>query len=164
MIKPFIIAALTADGYIAKNESHPAVWTSKADKKIFIERTKQAGVIIMGSRTFETIGRPLKDRKTIVYTKDKTYEGVETTQEDPEKLLEKLEKEGFEEVAICGGTSIYTLFMERGLVHKLYLTIEGIVFGKGMTLFNKELENKLSLVSSKQIGDNTVLLEYIVEK
>ena len=164
MIKPFIIAALTADGYIAKHENHPASWTSKDDKKTFVSLTKRAGVVIMGSRTYETIGRPLKDRKTIVYTKDKTYEGVETTQEDPKKLLERLEKEGFEEVAICGGTSIYTFFMNRGLVHKLYLTIEGILFGKGLNLFNEELDIKLSLVSSKQIGDNTILLEYNIEK
>lgn len=164
MIKPFIIAALTADGYIAKHENHPVSWTSKDDKKIFVSLTKRAGVVIMGSRTYETIGHPLKDRKMIVYTRDKTYEGVETTQEDPEKLLEKLEKEGFEEVAICGGASIYTLFMNRGLIHKLYLTIEGILFGKGLNLFNEELDFKLSLVSSKQIGDNTVLLEYNIEK
>lgn len=164
MIKPFIIAALTADGYIAKHEHHPASWTSKADKKTFVSLTKKAGVVIMGSRTFETIGHPLKDRRTIVYAKDKTYEGVETTKEDPEKLLEKLEKEGVKEVAICGGTSIYTLFMERGLIQKLFLTIEGVLFGKGINIFNKDLDIKLSLVSSRQIGDNTILLEYNIEK
>ena len=43
MIKAFIIAAVTADGFIAKDAQHsPFNWTSKADKKRFIELTKRA--------------------------------------------------------------------------------------------------------------------------
>ncbi|MCL5782229.1 MAG: dihydrofolate reductase, partial [Patescibacteria group bacterium] len=60
-MKCFIIAALSADGYIARDEHHPAFWTSKEDKKRFVELTKRAGVVIMGSTTYTTIARPLKD-------------------------------------------------------------------------------------------------------
>ena len=55
MIKVFIIAAISADGFIAKDTNHPAMWTSKADKKRFIELTKRAGVVIMGATTFKTL-------------------------------------------------------------------------------------------------------------
>jgi dihydrofolate reductase len=118
----FLIAAITADGFIAKDSAHLADWTSKEDKRFFVEMTKKAGVVIMGQNTYETIGRPLPDRLNIVYSRDKQYEGVEVTQKDPGELLEDLERRGYREVAIGGGATIYTMFMEARLVDKLYLS------------------------------------------
>lgn len=166
MIKTFIIAALSADGFIAKNNTEPSTkWTSKEDTKFFIERTKKAGVMVMGSTTFETFGaKPLPGRRTIIYSKSKKYEGVETISETPKDLLARLEKEGVKEVAICGGSSIYTLFAENNVVDKMYLTIENVVFGDGAKLFNKKVDMDLELVKSEQIGPNTIVLEYNVLK
>src|SRR3989344_1882241 len=126
MIKTFLIAAITADGFIAKNSAHNPSWTGKEDKKFFVERTKQAGVVIMGSKTFEVMGRPLKDRLNIVYSRDtnKKYEGVEVTNKPPEELLADLEARGYKEAAICGGSNIYTMFLKAGLLDTLYITIE----------------------------------------
>ena len=167
MIKTFIIAALSADGFIAQNPSIPSTrWTSKEDTQKFVELTKRAGVVIMGSKTFETFGKPLKDRKNIVLSRDvtKKYEGVETTQESPQALITRLEQEGFKEVAICGGASIYSLFLETGLVDTVYLTIENIFFGKGISLFSKNHDTKLKLVEHTRLGENALLLEYQVLK
>lgn len=156
----FIIAALTADGFIAKDAGHLASWTSKADKKRFVELTKKAGVMVMGSKTFKTIGKALPGRRTIVYSSQKDIlGGVEVTSEDPKILIERLKKEGYTSIAICGGSSIYSLFMESGLVNKMYLTIEPLVFGKGLTLFNKEINASFTLTSVLQ-EDSTLLLEY----
>ncbi|NDE68363.1 dihydrofolate reductase, partial [bacterium] len=70
----FIIAALTADGFIARDAGHsPFNWTSKEDKARFIHLTKEAGVVVLGSATFATFPKPLKDRRNIVYTRSKTY-------------------------------------------------------------------------------------------
>jgi dihydrofolate reductase len=56
-MKTFIIAALTADGFIAKGSDHLSVeWTSKEDRKFFSDRTKKAGVVVMGLNTYKTIG------------------------------------------------------------------------------------------------------------
>ena len=161
-MQAFIIAALTADGFIGKSSQHLTDWTSKEDKHFFVEKTKQAGVVVFGQNTFETIGKPLKDRLTIVYSKDKQYEGVEVTQKEPQELLEDLAKRGYKEVAICGGATIYTMFMQAGVVDKLYLSVEPVLFGQGLTLFNKELDKKLTLVSIQKLGDNTILIEYKV--
>lgn len=160
-MKAFIIAALTADGFIAKNSAHtPLGWTSKEDKQFFTKRTREAGVVVMGKNTYETIGRPFPGRHTIVYAEDKEYEGVEITQKTPQELLEDLEKRGFKELAVCGGSTIYTMFMEAGVVDTIYLTVEPVLFGQGMNLFNKEMDVKLRLIESKKIGDNTILIEY----
>lgn len=163
-MKTFIIAALTADGFIARHSHHSVDWSSKEDKRFFVEMTKRAGVIIMGQNTYETIGKPLSGRLNIVYSRDKTYEGVEVTQKYPGELLQDLEVRGYSEVAICGGATIYTMFMQANLVDKLYLTIEPILFGSGLSLFNKELDSKLELVSTRKLGEQTVLLEYSVVK
>jgi dihydrofolate reductase len=165
MIRTFIVAAMTADGFIARDNSVPSTaWTSKVDKKRFSELSKRAGVVIMGSVTYETIGKPLPGRVNIVYVLgDKKYEGAETTTKSPAELIADLEKRGFKEVAICGGSTIYTMFMKSGLVDTLYLTMEPVIFGSGTRLFKEPIDAKLELVSSEKV-ENSTLLEYKVLK
>lgn len=164
MIKTFIIAAVTADGYIAKEENHPAFWTSKADKARFVRLTKEAGVVIMGSTTYATLPRPLKERVNIVYSRTKTFEGAETTQKSPVELLKELEERGFKKVAICGGSHIYSMFMKAGVVDKLYLTFEPIIFGKGIKLFDEEMLYKMKLVNVQESNESgSILVEYDVD-
>jgi dihydrofolate reductase len=165
MIQCFIIAAMSADGYIARDSSLPSTaWTSKEDKKRFVAITKKAGVVIMGLNTWKTFGKPLKDRLTVVYSPEPIAdlpEGVEITAKSSADLLAELDGRGFKEAAICGGSQIYTMFMKSGLVNKLYLTIEPVVFGDGIRLFKENLDYKLKLIESIKTEDGTLLLEYI---
>lgn len=164
-VKIILIAALSADGFIGKNPSEPSTsWTSKGDKKHFVETTKKCGAIIMGAKTFETIGRALPGRRNIVYSaKQINVYGIETTSLPPQELIEKLSQEGVTEVAICGGTTIYTMFIKAGLIDEIYLTIEPVVFGSGLPLFKEKIEARLELVSSEQ-KENSVFLKYKVQK
>ncbi len=177
MIKAFIIVAHTADGFIAPasadGQSIPStVWTSGADKKKFIQLTKTAGVMVMGLNTFKTIGKPLKDRLNIVYApkdiadKEKLNypdsTNLEFTEKSPKDLIVELENRGFKEIAICGGSTIYTMFMEAGLVDTIYITVEPHLFGNGMTIFNKPLNIKLKLASFEKLSDDVLFLEYKV--
>jgi len=158
----FILAAITADGFIAKNESHAALWTSKEDKKRLVELTKRAGVVVMGSTTYKTLPRPLKERVNIVYSRDKQFEGAETTQKNPHELIQELEGRGFKEVAILGGSHIYTLFLKAQAVDHIYLTIEPILFGTGIKLFNEELNTQLVLEEMVKTDTGSLLLKYKV--
>lgn len=159
----FIIAALSADGYIAKNDSHAAMWTSKEDKKRFVELTKKAGVVVMGNRTWKTLMKPLKDRVNIVYSSSGKVEGeAETTSLAPSELLKELKDRGFSEVAVCGGSQIYTMFMKAQVVDTLYLTIEPLVFGNGIKLFNEEFHDTLTLKNLEKTENGALLLEYKV--
>lgn len=182
-MQTFIIAVLTADGLIAESTDQKSTdWTSKEDKKFFSERTKQAGVVVFGYNTYKTIGKPLRGRLNIVYSNKstdflagsdrqrgsdpakKSGDGMlEITQKSPADLIKELEARGYKEVAICGGATIYTMFMEAGVVDKLYLTIEPVAFGAGMTMFNKKFDVKrFKLLSMQKLGEGTVLLEYDV--
>jgi dihydrofolate reductase len=166
-MKVFIIAALTADGYIGLDESHRATsWTTNADKVFFVSRTKKAGTVVMGRKTFDTFGKPLKDRRLIILTRNPqslSIEGVEPTDETALQLVERLKDEGVKELAVCGGASVYAQFMEAGLVDEIYLTIMPKVFGTGVPLFGTQQDADLELLESTPLEDgNSVLLHYRV--
>jgi dihydrofolate reductase len=166
-MKVFILAALTADGLIGRDATHLADWTSSEDKKLFVKLTKKAGVIVMGSKTYGTIGRVLPGRRMVVYTRqpdDLSTDGVETTSEPPRELIKRLESEGAKGIAVCGGASIYDLFMEAGVVDELYLTIEPLLFGKGVSLFSHSKEAHLELLDSHTFSSGTIQLHYAVKR
>lgn len=164
-MKTFIIAATTADGFIGQSAHHLSTrWTSHVDKVFFTETTKKAGVIVMGRSTFDTIGRALPGRRTIVLTtRPLDVEGVETTQESPKDLAERLAKEGCAQLAVCGGASVYAQFIDAGVVDEIYLTVHPILFGVGVPLLSEPLTRQLTLIETKDIGDGTVLLHYAVK-
>nr|AIA17266.1 RibD C-terminal domain protein [uncultured bacterium] len=167
-MKTFIIAALTADGYIGQDASHLATrWTSHADKVFFSQKTKEAGAAIFGRTTFETFNRALPGRRTIVYTsrpESVTVEGVETIGGSPQEVIEKLEAESVERLAICGGAHVYAEFLQADLVDEIFINIHPVVFGAGVPLFREPVQRTLELLEAKQIGDGTVMLHYAVKK
>lgn len=167
-MKVFIIAAITVDGFIGKSSGHFPSWTSPEDTKHFVNKTKEAGVVVMGSTTYQTIldhGKRLPGRRVIVYTSspDK-FPGVETTQDSPAQLLDRLHAEGVELVAICGGSQIYSLFLNSKVVDELYITVEPLIFGSGVPLFADETDAKLKLLESTPLNSSTLLLHYAVLK
>ena len=162
-MKVFIIAAITADGFIGRDATHLANWTSKEDKQLFVKLTKEAGTMVMGARTFDTIGRALPGRRTIVYTTHpEKYRdlGVDRTNRDPKELVAQVEKERGKALAVCGGAQVYDLFLQSGVVTDLYLTIEPILFGTGIPLFKTAIEQTLKLEELKQLNEHTVLVHY----
>lgn len=164
-MKVYIIAAVSADGFIAKSANELIDWTSLEDKKLFREMTKKSGVVIMGGNTYRTFKSPLANRRNIVITRQAINEkGVETTQETPEVLIARLEKDGYPEVAVAGGREIYTMFLQAGIVTDIYLTVEPIMFGAGFSLASAPLDIKLALAEVRKINENSVLLHYKVKK
>jgi riboflavin biosynthesis pyrimidine reductase len=79
----------------------------------------------------------------------------------PQRLVTWLEQRGFPELAVCGGASVYQQFLQAGVVETLYLTVEPIVFGSGVS-FTMGLSAPLrwQLISKRALNENTLLLEY----
>jgi dihydrofolate reductase len=167
-MRVFIIAALSADGFIAQNASHSSLdWRSKEDGATFGTLTKAAGVIVMGETTYQTfrLKRAPPGRRLIVYSYHPERiigEGVEATDEDPQNLVKRLSDEGYPALAVGGGATINKLFMDCGLVDELYLTVEPVLFGQGITLFNAPLQARLKLLETKQLNSDTLLQHYQV--
>ncbi len=169
-VEIFLIAALSVDGYIAHEADEIAMWTSKEDKQRFIKLTKDAGIMIMGATTFNTLPKPLKGRHHVIYSRTQKYEdrwpddSVETTDSAPAELIAALRAKGYKKIAICGGKSIYSLFLQSGLVTKLYLTFEPIVFGSGIKLCDGDIlgDLKLRLDKTETTPSGTLFLDYSV--
>lgn len=163
-MKIFAIVAQSADGFIARHDHELANWTSKEDKQLFVELTKRAGVMVMGSHTYATINRALPGRRNIVYTTHEiSNKQVETTQEDPTNLVKRLATEGYKELAIIGGQAIYTMFFQAHLISELYITTEPIMFGEGMKLLNESANIRLKLIEYKALNGNALMAHYKVK-
>ena len=121
-IKTVLLMAQTLDGKIAKHANHFPDWTGKTDKQLFVRETRRAGAIIMGSKTFDTIGKPLPGRRNIVMTRNASrvsrWENLIYTSRPPKAILEQLQADGFARVVIAGGARINTLFAYE-FVHSL---------------------------------------------
>ncbi len=166
-MKVMLIAAISANGKIAEKTDQSSLdWTSKEDTRFFIDKTKEAGTVVMGRKTFATINKPLKGRRLIVLTrtpeKEPAMEGVEYTFEAPGTLCRRLEAEGVQTLALAGGGSVYAQFLEAGLVTDVYLTIEPILFGDGVNLAEGFNRIPMTLQSVTQLNPQTVLLYYTV--
>ncbi|MBC8439428.1 MAG: dihydrofolate reductase [Deltaproteobacteria bacterium] len=167
-MKVILLMAVTADGMIARNSMELIDWTGKADKKYFIHITREAGAMIMGSKTFDTIGKVLPGRKNIVMTRDKTRinQGSDLifTSQTPKEIINELKIQGFESVALIGGSTVNTLFMKENLIDEVHITIVPRLFGKGLSLFNETLDTLLELMDIEKIDQGHVLLKYRVKK
>ena len=115
-----IIVAIGNNWVVGINNKLP--WDLPADMEHF-RRLTVGKPIIMGQKTFESIGKPLPGRTNIVLTLDKDFhpQGC-TISHSIEEAVEAAKD--FEEVMICGGVSIYKQFLP--LADRMYLTrIEG---------------------------------------
>jgi len=165
MIPVTLIMAITADGKIAKDKNQLADWTSKEDKQLFVQTSKDFGVIMMGENTFRTFPKPLPGRLNLVFS----YNGGEDidgllkwAQGEPEKVLEDLEQMGFKKALLGGGAFLNTLFLKKQLISEIILTIEPKIFGNGISLFTEDSEHDLELQECKQLNTNTIMLRYKV--
>ena len=167
-MKVILLMAMTADGMIAKNSMQPVDWTGKEDKQYFVRVTREAGVMIMGSKTFDTIGRVLPGRKNIVMTRDKKRQSKDPdlmfTDQTPRQIVNDLAGQGFNLVALIGGSVVNTLFTKENLIDEIHVTLVPRLFGKGLALFSESLDIQLELLDVEKIAKDHVLLKYKVIK
>ncbi len=111
-----IIAGMDKNRLIGQGNRLP--WRLPADMKHFRRHTLGKPVL-MGRKTFDSIGKPLPKRTNIILTHDRHYraEGCIVTH----SIEEALDTVGScEELMVIGGASIYKLFLPRA--NRLYLT------------------------------------------
>lgn len=116
-MKISFVVAVADNGVIGKNGELP--WDIPADLKFFKEKT-MGHPIIMGRKTFESIGRALPGRTNIVISRNGDYvaEGaVAVTNVDEALNIAAMETE---EAMVIGGAEIYNMYMD--VVNCIYLT------------------------------------------
>ena len=104
-----LIAALTDDGVIGKDNQLP--WRLPADLRRF-KKITMGKPMIMGRKTWESIGKPLSGRKNIVMTRDENYvaEGGAVVNSAEAALTAC---KGAEEAMVIGGASLYEVFFSQ---------------------------------------------------
>ncbi len=115
-----LIAAIGKNNELGKNNT--LVWSMPTDLKYFREKTS-GHPVIMGRKTFESIGHPMPNRQNIIITRDKSYlrHGVDVVHSLEEALnLARVPLDKNEEIFIIGGQEIFKKAMP--IADRLYIT------------------------------------------
>jgi len=114
-----IIAAIAKNNALGKDND--LIWHLPSDLKRF-KKVTSGHHILMGRNTFESIGKPLPNRTTVIITRNKRYkkEGCKVAY-SIEKAIEIAKDD--DEIYIIGGAQIYKQAIEKGLVDRLDITI-----------------------------------------
>ena len=167
-LKLILLMALTVDGRSGLSADHFPDWTGSADKKMFKSLSQRAGVVIMGSRTYDTIGRPLPGRLNLVMTRNPERvshrDHLRYTDRPPAEILQALAQEGYREAILAGGATINDLFINADLVDELIVTFAPLTFGRGLGLYNTSKTLRLSLLHHETLDTDTLMASYRVEK
>lgn len=123
-----LIVARSKNNVIGKNGKIP--WKIQGVQKQFRELTI-GNVVVMGRKSYEEIGHPLPNRKTIVVSKSKKYEGnnlmtVGSIQEAIDLVVDK-------DIFIAGGYGLYKEAIP--LVDKMYITEIDMIIEEGDVFF-----------------------------
>ncbi len=111
-----ILVAMDKNGVIGRDGDLP--WRLPADLRR-VKALTTGNTIIMGRKTFDSIGRPLPNRRSIVISRDTSLyiEGAEVVH-SLEAALERAQ--GDDEIFVFGGAEIFRLTLP--LAQRLYLT------------------------------------------
>ena len=145
------IAAMSQNRVIGQGNQIP--WHLPEDFKWFKQLTT-GNVIVMGRKTFESIGRPLPNRTTIVVSRTGfSYPGVVTVKDWRQIVLANEAREVF----ICGGAQIYEQTLP--VCAELFLTVVKRTIEGGDAFF-PEFEKDFELVEEVRDTQEFKILHY----
>lgn len=137
------LLALDRNKLIGKDNDLP--WHLPADLNYF-KRVTMGHTIVMGRKTYQSIGKPLKGRENVVLTHDPHFEAPGcTVVHSPEDVLKLSRPDN--EVFVIGGNGVFKAF--EPYVDRLYLTEIDHAF-EGDTYFTMDYANWL--VQSEEEG------------
>ncbi len=150
-----MIVAAAKNNVIGLNNKMP--WHISGDLKYFKAQTL-GKPIVMGRNTFESMGKPLPGRTSIVITRNQSYqvpEGVITARSLDEaiKIAKPIaQKDGVNEIMIIGGAQIYDIALP--ISDRLYIT-EIDASPKGDAYFPKFNKSEWQETSREMVESNT---------
>ncbi len=160
-MKVSIIVATSLNHAIGKDNQ--LLWHLPADLKFF-KTTTMGCPVVMGRKTFQSIGRTLPGRQNVVITRDKTFNADGqydlTVVGSIDEALVKLHSE--KEVFILGGGEIYKQSIDS--VDTIYITLVHTVID-GDVYFPEIDKSKFDLVwEEKHLADEKNKFDYTFQK
>lgn len=155
-----MILAVSDDYGIGKDNKLP--WDCKSDMKWFVEKTKNA-IVVMGSNTWDSLPtKPLKNRTNIVLSKRYGIQGADSVIDLPPvelnslfKLISKIAPE--KEIILIGGANVYTTmfpFVDRVYLSRIHVSVECDAFLRIDDMMGDSFELEFS-----DSSDSTVTFE-----
>lgn len=123
-------------------------WHLPLEFKHFKDKTN-GHYVIMGRKNFESIGKPLPNRPTIIVTRNKDYKNDECkVVHSIEEAFQFANAQGEQEVFVCGGADIYRLALPY--LHRFYCTvvdteIKGDVYHPPYDEFKWEIKEEVEM-------------------
>ena len=143
-----LIVARSINNVIGKDARIP--WKIEGEQKQFKELTT-GNIVIMGRKSYEEIGHPLPNRKTIVVSKTKQFKGENLeTAVSVKEALELSAKDG-RDVFIAGGYGIYKEALPY--VDVMYITEVQLVIEDGDVFFPQFNEADFEKSVGETLGD-----------
>lgn len=160
-MKLSIIVATSLNHGIGKDNQ--LLWHLPADLKFF-KTTTMGCPVVMGRKTFQSIGRTLPGRKNVVITRDKNFNSDKQfdimVASSLDEALVKLHSEN--EVFIIGGGEIYKQSIDS--VDNIYLTLVNAMIDADVYFSEIDL-TKFDLVwEEKHLADEKNSLDYTFQK
>lgn len=120
-MKISVIAAVGRNWEIGKNND--LLWKIPEDMRHFRETT-EGHAVLMGRKTYESIGKPLPNRRNYVLTGNggSIFAGNWNLVGSIEDALENAEKTLVQHMFVIGGGQVYRDVIERGIAHEVLLT------------------------------------------
>lgn len=113
-----LIVAMTQNRVIGRDGDMP--WRLSADLKRF-KKITMGHHLIMGRKTYDSIGRPLPGRTTVVVSRSASYDHPQIlAARSLDDAIQRAQSAGDEEIFVTGGAQIYALALP--VVDRVYLT------------------------------------------
>jgi dihydrofolate reductase len=169
-----MIAVVSLDGCLTRHAGAGASgWASPEDQARYRSLSGACDVQIFGSGTYREHRANFRrsaltgPRKVIVtrnptaFADDVLAGKLEFTAEAPLALIDRLRTEGHERCGLLGGGQIYGDFLGAGVVDELHLTIEPVVFGRGIRLTGDSvIDVGFRLRDVERLNASTLFLTY----
>jgi dihydrofolate reductase len=132
-VKIVLVAAVAENGVIGRGGTLP--WHIRSDLQHF-KRLTIGRPVVMGRKTYDSIGKPLKDRTNIVITRDPGYaaEGIvvaHSLEKAMQMARDDAKERGADSIAVIGGSGVFDETMpmaDRLEITEVHASPEGDTF------------------------------------
>lgn len=169
--KVIVFIACSVDGFIAGKEDNLdflSIVEAPPEDYGYADFVSSVDTVIMGRKTYDKVlsfGVPFPHQDKACYVISASKKGkdehVTFWNDDPEKLIDQLQKEEGASIFVDGGAATIHSLLKKGLIDQFVISIIPHLLGSGIRLFSDEFpEQSLKLTDTKAFPSGLVQLWY----